>query len=74
MIRRIKLVITSRSEGARARSVKTINTFREFTKSFGSPGAEIDMSIFGTTGSAPNIVDEKSMINANALYIIILRF
>ena len=54
MISRTKLVITRRSEGAKTRRVKTIRTLSELTKSFGSLGAEMDMSIFGTvTGSAP---------------------
>jgi hypothetical protein len=54
MISRTKLVITRSREGAKTRRVKTIRTLSELTKSFGSLGAEMDMSMFGTvTGSAP---------------------
>ena len=54
MISRTKLVITRSREGAKTKRVKTIRTLSELTKSFGSLGAEMDMSMFGTvTGSAP---------------------
>jgi hypothetical protein len=66
--------MTRRREGARTNSVKTIKTFRELTRSFGSPGAEMDMSIFGTTGSAPNSNGAKRSSNKAALKIAILHF
>ncbi len=50
------------------RSVKMIKTFSELTRSLGSPGAESEMSIFGTvTASAPKAVERaKKDINATA--------
>jgi hypothetical protein len=46
----------------------------ELTKSLGSLGADMEISIFGTTGSAPKAIETKNSVNANALNITILRF
>ncbi len=70
-----KLVITKISEGAKTKSVRIIKTFRELTKSFGSLGAEIDISIFGTlTLSAPKAVNTKRDRSKKAFKMAIPRF
>ncbi len=67
-ISRIKLVMTRSKDGAKTKRVKTIRTFRELTRSFGSPGADRDISIFGTvTGSAPKAENVIKNITATAL-------
>ena len=68
MIRRKKLVITKRSEGARTKRVKTIRTLSELTKSLGSLGADMDISMLGTViGSAPKEATTKKSRIATAL-------
>lgn len=57
----MKLVITSIREGAKTRSVKTMSTFKELTRSFGSLGAEKERFTVGiATLSAPNEREVKS--------------
>ncbi len=70
-----KLVITNKREGAKTKSVKMIKTFREFTKSCGSLGAEMEISIFGTvTLSAPKAVNTKRDRSKKAFKMAIPRF
>jgi hypothetical protein len=63
-----KLVITKRREGAKTKRVKTIRTLSELTKSLGSLGADIDISMLGTlTGSAPKEATVKKSRIATTL-------
>ena len=59
-----KLVITSIKDGAKTRSVRTIRTFKELTKSAGSVGADIDRSTLGNAVlSAPKRVNVNMKSN-----------
>ena len=63
-----KLVITKSREGAKTKRVKTIRTLSELTKSLGSLGADMDISMFGTvTGSAPKEATTKKSRITTAL-------
>jgi len=55
--------------GANTNSVKTMRIFNELTKSLGSFGAVIEISIFGTTGSAPKRATAKRSMIATAFKI-----
>ncbi len=69
-----KLVITNKRDGAKTKSVKMINTFREFTKSCGSLGAEMEISIFGTVTLWAKAVNTKRDRSKKAFKMAIPRF
>ncbi len=75
MIRRTKEVITKIRDGAKTNKVKITKRLSEFTRSLGSLGADMDMSIFGTvTGSAPKAIRVKKNSITTVFLMAILRF
>jgi len=74
-IKRIKLVITSKSEGASTSKVKTTSTLRELTKSLGVDGAERERLTVGIAVASAPYSTEVSSKNKSAIALIsILHF